>query len=237
LINEEESDYMEIVILRHAEPEWVKDGLSVDNPPLTQRGNMQANFLAAALHEEHFDEILVSPLVRTRQTAAPLLALKQAELDIEPWLEEIRNPIWHGTPQEKAEAAWKAQRQRASHEQWQGLDGGERVDEFVERINVGTSLFLEERGLRRADSSLPIWQSTPDFDPERKIALVCHAGTGSIAICHMLGLQPTPWEWERLVIGHATINRISTLELGDGITFGLRLLSGNDHLAPHLRTF
>jgi hypothetical protein len=53
----------------------------------------------------------------------------------------------------------------------------------------------------------------------------------------MLGLQPTPWEWERLVIGHATINRISTLELGDGITFGLTLLSGNDHLAPHMRTF
>lgn len=228
---------MEIVILRHAEPEWVKDGLSVDNPPLTQRGNMQANFLAAALEEEHFDEILVSPLVRTQQTAAPLLSLKKANLEIEPWLEEIRNPIWHGTPQEKAEAAWRAQRLRASHEQWRGLDGGERVDEFVERINVGTSLFLEERGLQRANSDLPIWQSNTDFDPQKKIALVCHAGTGSIAICHMLGLQPTPWEWERLVIGHATINRISTLELGDGITFGLSLLSGNDHLAPHLRTF
>lgn len=228
---------MEIVILRHAEPEWVKDGLSVDNPPLTQRGHMQAHFLAAALQEEHFDEILVSPLVRTQQTAQPILSLKNAPLEIEPWLEEIRNPIWHGTPQEKAEAAWRAQRLKASHEQWSGIDGGEPVDSFVERINVGTSLFLEERGLRRTDSDLPLWQSDANFDPDRKIALVCHAGTGSIAICHMLGLQPTPWEWERLVIGHATINRISTLQLGDGVTFGLTLLSGNDHLAVHLRTF
>ena len=228
---------MEIVILRHAEPEWVKDGLSVDNPPLTQRGHMQASFLAAALRDEHFDEILVSPLVRTRQTAEPLLSLKSAQLEVEPWLEEIRNPIWHGTPQEKAEAAWSAHRQRHSHERWQGIEGGERVDDFVERINVGTSLFLEEHGLHRARTDLPVWQSNADFNSDRKIALVCHAGTGSVAICHMLGLQPTPWEWERLVIGHATINRISTLELGDGITFGLTLLSGNDHLAPHMRTF
>ncbi|MEY3805261.1 MAG: hypothetical protein RIR69_73 [Actinomycetota bacterium] len=228
---------MEIVILRHAEPEWVKDGLSVDNPPLTSRGREQASVLADALHQEHFDEILVSPLVRTMQTAEPLLEKKKAELEIEPWLEEIRNPIWHGTPQEKAEEAWRAQRLRASHEQWSGLDGGEAVTDFVERINVGTSLFLEERGLSRSNSDLPVWHASKDFDDDKKIALVCHAGTGSVAICHMLGLQPTPWEWERLVIGHATINRIKTLTLGDGVTFALTLLSGNDHLAPELRTF
>lgn len=228
---------MEIVILRHAEPEWVKDGFSVDNPPLTNRGHQQSELLAKALSEEHFDEILVSPLVRTRQTAEPLLAMKAAGLEIEPWLEEIRNPIWHGTPQEKAEAAWREQRLKPSHDQWNGIDGGEAVTDFVDRINVGTSLFLEERGLSRSDGALPVWSPSPDFDDEYKVALVCHAGTGSVAICHMLGLQPTPWEWERLVIGHATINRIKTLRLGDGITFGLTLLSGNDHLAPHLRTF
>lgn len=228
---------MEIVILRHAEPEWVKDGLSVDNPPLTERGHRQARLLADALEEEAFDEILVSPLVRTRQTAEPLLEVKKFDLEIEPWLEEIRNPIWHGTPQEKAEEAWREQRLRPSHEQWNGIDGGEAVTDFVERINVGTSLFLEERGLSRTDSSLPVWHAHDHFDDDRKIALVCHAGTGSVAICHMLGLQPTPWEWERLVIGHATINRVKTLRLGDGVTFGLTLLSGNDHLSSDLRTF
>lgn len=228
---------MEIVILRHAEPEWVKDGLSVDNPPLTTRGRTQSLRLAEALATEHFDEILVSPLVRTRQTAEPLLDVKNADLEIEPWLEEIRNPIWHGTPQEKAEEAWRAQRLRPSHEQWNGIDGGEAVTDFVERINVGTSLFLEERGISRVNSDLPLWQINSEYNDERKIALVCHAGTGSVAICHMLGLQPTPWEWERLVIGHATINRVKTLRLGDGITFGLTLLSGNDHLPPELRTF
>lgn len=228
---------MEIVIIRHGEPQWVKDGLSIDNPPLTDRGWTQARLMAKALADERFDEILVSPLIRTKQTADPLLSELGRDLEIEPWLEEIRNPIWHGTPQEKAEEAFRSQRLRPAHEQWRGIEGGEPVEDFVSRINIGTSLFLEERGLSRVDGTLPIWSTSGSFDDERKVALVCHAGTGSVAICHMLGLQPTPWEWERLVIGHATINRISTMRVGDGITFGLSLLSGNDHLPPDLRTF
>ncbi|MFM9084444.1 MAG: histidine phosphatase family protein, partial [Actinomycetota bacterium] len=37
---------MEIVLVRHAEPEWVKDGFNVDDPPLTERGHRQAEHLA-----------------------------------------------------------------------------------------------------------------------------------------------------------------------------------------------
>jgi probable phosphoglycerate mutase len=111
------------------------------------------------------------------------------------------------------------------------------VLEFVDRINLGTLLFLQQHGLVRSDSSLPVWHETEHYRDDVRIALVCHAGTGSVAICHMLGLQPTPWEWERFVIGHATVNVVSTLRLGDGITFGLTKLSGNEHLPLALRTY
>jgi probable phosphoglycerate mutase len=228
---------MEIVILRHAEPEWTKDGYSVDNPPLTKRGFQQAELLAESLKLEHFDEVLVSPLLRTQQTAAPLLSVLQRELVISEWLEEIRNPIWHGTPEEKANAAWKAEKSKKSHDRWTGLDGGEAVDAFVDRINVGASLFLEERGIVRADNALPVWETTDAYRENHRVAVVAHAGTGSVAICHMLGLQPTPWEWERFVIGHASINRVNTFPLGDGITFGLSQLSMNEHLPIDMRTY
>ena len=228
---------MEIVIIRHAQPEWVKDGFSVDNPPLTELGFQQAEALAVELKNEHYDEILVSPLVRTQQTAAPILHALNRELVIEPWLEEIRNPILHGTPQERADAAWKAEKAKASHERWSGIEGGEPVSEFVDRINLGVSLFLAERGLSRSNKDLPVWETSEGFDNSKKIALICHAGTGSVSLCHMLGFPATPWEWERLVIGHATINRISTLSLADGVTFGLSQLSGNHHLLPEMRTY
>jgi probable phosphoglycerate mutase len=186
---------------------------------------------------ELFDEILVSPLLRTQQTAAPLLSVLHRELVISEWLEEIRNPIWHGTPEEKANAAWKAEKSKNSHDRWTGLDGGEAVDAFVDRINVGASLFLEERGIVRANNALPVWETTDAYRENHRVAVVAHAGTGSVAICHMLGLQPTPWEWERFVIGHASINRVKTFPLGDGITFGLSQLSMNEHLPIDMRTY
>lgn len=228
---------MEIVIIRHAQPEWVKDGLNIVNPPLTALGHEQARVLADALKGEHFDEIFVSPLVRAKQTAEPVLHALGRDMVVADWLEEIRDPMWHGTPEERAQEAWKAQKQKTSHERWIGLEGGENVMDFVARINDGTSAFLVQQGLQRADNSLPVWSELSQYQHGKRIALICHAGTGSVALCHMLGLQPTPWEWERFVIGHATINVISALRLGDGITFGLRTLSGNDHLPLELRTY
>lgn len=228
---------MEIVLVRHAEPEWVRDGINIDNPPLTERGSRQAALAADALAAERFDEVLVSPLVRTRQTAEPLLRALDRELVIEPWLEEIRNPIWHGTPVEKASAAYEAEKAKTSLDRWTGLDGGEAVSDFVDRINIGCSLFLEERGIVRERVDMPVWHVTEAFVPGRHICLVAHAGTNSVSICHLLGLAPTPWEWDRFVIGHASVTRVQLFGLGDGVTFSLSRLSDNEHLPGDLRTY
>lgn len=70
---------MEIVLVRHGEPEWVRDGLNVVDPPLTERGTRQADRVAVALAGEVFDEIVISPLRRPRLTAAPALADRDAD--------------------------------------------------------------------------------------------------------------------------------------------------------------
>lgn len=101
---------MHLTLIRHAEPEWVRDGLSQDNPPLTARGHRQARRLADRLETEHFDHVYVSPLLRARQTAAPILDAQRRGEVIEPWLEEIRSPIWQGSPADKAEAAYREEK-------------------------------------------------------------------------------------------------------------------------------
>lgn len=224
---------MEIFLVRHAEPEWVRSGLSVDNPPLTKRGLEQAELLARSLRDEAFDEVLVSPLVRAQQTVDPLLQLTGRDLMVEDWLEEIRSPIWHGTPAERAEEAYRAVRTLPSTERWRGLEGGESVSDFVARVNLGCSLFLAERGVLRVSDDLPVWTMER---PEQRICLVAHAGTNSVVLNHLLGLEPTPWEWERFVLGHATVSRILSMPLGDGHTFGLVRLSSDEHLPAALRT-
>ena len=98
---------MELVLVRHGQPEWVRDGLNVVDPPLTELGRRQASALAQAMTGEALDEVLVSPLLRARQTAAPVLEALGRTEDIDMWLEEIRDPKWHGTPAERAAEAYR----------------------------------------------------------------------------------------------------------------------------------
>ncbi|MBA3281892.1 MAG: histidine phosphatase family protein [Acidimicrobiia bacterium] len=224
---------MELLLIRHAQPEWVRDGLNVVDPPLTELGHRQARRLAGAMVGELLDEVMVSPLARARQTAAPVLeALGRAE-DIDMWLEEIRDPKWHGTPAERAAEAYKELRGRPSQRHWDGLPGGESTREFVDRIRLGAEKFLDERGVRRIDGELPVWSVA---DPGRRIALIAHAGTNSVVICHLLGLEPTPWEWDRVVLRHASISRLEAIPIGDGYTFSLTVLSDVEHLEHADRT-
>ena len=221
------------MLIRHGQPEWVRDGLNVVDPPLTELGHRQAAALARVLADQQLDEILVSPLLRARQTAAPILEALGREEDVDLWLEEIRDPKWHGTPAERAAEAYRELSSRAPEDRWRGLTGGEDIREFVDRIRLGAEKFLQERGVHRMEGELPVWHIA---EPGRRIALVAHAGTNTIVICHLLGLPPTPWEWERMVLRHASISRLEAIPVGDGYTFSLTALSDVEHLVAADRT-
>ena len=224
---------MQIVLIRHGQPEWVRDGLNVIDPPLTDTGQQQARRLAEALAGEDFDEVLASPLIRARATAAPLLERLGREERIEPWLEEIRDPGWHGTPAEKAQQLYRELAERASHQRWDGLIGGEPIRDFTARIHAGATEFLASRGIERVEHELPLWSIA---EPGRTIVLVAHAGTNSVTIGHLLGLDPTPWEWDRFVLGHTSVSRLEALPVKEGYAFSLTSLSNLEHLPPDLRT-
>ena len=224
---------MEIVLIRHGQPEWMRDDLNVENPPLTELGHHQARRMAEVLATELFDEVLVSPLQRARQTAAPLYGALDRDEVIEPWLREIGDPNWHGTPYSLAQEAYRELLARPSLERWSGLEGGESVREFADRIIAGVDGFMAARGGVRTGGELPVWQLDK---PDQRIALVAHAGTNSMAIGHLLGVDPVPWQWERFQLNHTSITRLQTFELGDGHAFGLSTLGNSEHLAADDRT-
>jgi probable phosphoglycerate mutase len=224
---------MELVLIRHGEPEWVRDGLNIVDPSLTERGRRQAEQVAEALTGEEFDEIVMSPLRRPQETAAPSLARRGWAAAVEPWLEEIREPNWHGTPAELARKAYDEERSRPADARWEGLVGGEPSRDFVERVRSGATQFLAGRGIYRSKQTLPMWHMD---DSERRIAVFAHAGTNGVILCHLLGLDPVPWEWDRFVTGHASITRLETMKMGDGHTFSLTKLSDVEHLTLDDRT-
>ena len=122
---------------------------------------------------------------------------------------------------------------RPSLERWSGLEGGENVRHFADRIAVGAEGFLRERGAVRAESELPVWKMS---NPDTRIAIVAHAGTNAMTLGHLLGVEPVPWQWERFQLFHTSVTRLETFELADGHAFGLSHLGNAEHLADAQRT-
>ena len=74
-----------------------------------------------------------------------------------------------------------------ANERWHGLIGGESIREFAARIHSGATEFLKSRGIERIEHELPLWSIE---EPGRTIVLFAHAGTNSVTIGHLLGLDP-----------------------------------------------
>lgn len=223
---------MELVLVRHGQPEWVRDGYNIDDPVLTDVGHRQAACAATALAGERFDRILVSPLVRARQTAAPIEMALGLTAEVHDWLAELRNPVWEGTAHD-TERIFAEARRRPAEQHWDGLPGGESFRDFHDRVVGGLLPMLAARGVRPATATLPLW----DVDgPDERILIVAHAGTNSVILTHLLGVQPVPWEWERFVLHHASISQAMTLPIGEGHSFSLLRLSDTRHLTADLTT-
>ena len=226
------SPAVELVLVRHGQPEWVRDGRNVDEPVLTAAGHRQAALAAQALAAERFDHVLVSPLVRARQTAAPIEQALGREARVVDWLAEIRNPLWDGTDHD-TERIFAEARLRPAEQHWDGLPGGESFRDFHDRIVGGLTGLLADVGVRQATGALPLWTVG---DPDVRVLVVAHAGTNSVILTHLLGVQPVPWEWERFVLHHASISHAMSLAIGGGWSFSLLRLSDTRHLPAELIT-
>ncbi|QGG94854.1 histidine phosphatase family protein [Actinomarinicola tropica] len=224
---------MEIVLVRHAEPEWAKDGLAIDNPPLTDRGREQARRLADRLSHEAFDQVFVSPMVRAQQTAEPILEVLGVDAPTEPWLEELRMPDWTGTPSAEVDELFRQAPYRPIEEHWAGITGGESFKDFHVRVTEGVEATLAPLGVTPYRDEGPLWEID---DESRRALFVAHAGTNATIIGHLLGIDPVPWEWERFVMFHASFSVLRPHPIGGGWTFSLFRLGDTEHLPDGMRT-
>ena len=158
---------MELLIVRHALPvrrENVVDGPA--DPQLQPDGLRQADLLAEYLVPERLDAIYVSPLLRARQTAAPLAAAQGLEIVIDDGVAEYDKESDTYIPIEEL----KAVRDPRYYEIMNGDDG---VDRATFAIGVIAAI---ERMI--------------DAHPRQKIAVVCHGGVINAYLCKVLGLNP-----------------------------------------------
>jgi broad specificity phosphatase PhoE len=227
---------MELVFVRHGQPAWSRDGLSQVDPGLTALGREQADRAAARLGSEPSPvaELLVSPAARAQETAAPIAAATGVTPTTVDGLTEIQMPDWTGTPVETVETIFRDARHRSPDHWWDGLPGGESFREFHARITTAMRTVLAERSVV-PDPGAPahLWRVATD---PRRIVIVAHAGTNAVALGFLLGLEPTPWEWERFLLAHASFARLRAIPLAGGHVFSLRTFNDVEHLPRDLRS-
>jgi probable phosphoglycerate mutase len=226
---------VQVILVRHGEPEWSVDQKTIADPRLTERGRRQAELVAERLAGQHFDQVLVSPIKRAQQTAEPILpVIEGADPVVLPWLEEIRNPDWEGSPVDFVERTFAEQRLRPVEELWDGLPGGESFRGFHERVTRGLEAHFFKSGIR-------VWDERPRLyeidEPDQRILVVAHGGVNAVTIGTLLGIPPVPWEWERFISFHASVTELVAVEIGGAHAFSLHRLSDLSHLPPDLHTY
>jgi 2,3-bisphosphoglycerate-dependent phosphoglycerate mutase len=227
---------MELLLIRHAQPAWsTLKGYSRDDPPLTELGERQAGLAAerVANQERALTELIASPARRSQETADPISAKTGLTIETVADLTEIRMPDWSGELEETVQLLFIDARKRPPEQWWDGMEGGESFRDFHDRVTRSIGAVLDERGVRRDPDREHLWTAGR---PEQRIAIVAHGGTNAVIIGHLLGADPTPWEWERFILYHASFARMRMIPLAGEYVWSLRTFNDREHLPEDVRT-
>jgi broad specificity phosphatase PhoE len=220
---------LELVLVRHAEPEWEPGGRAVDEPGLSERGRRQAERAAQAIRElGPFDLVYMSPLRRVRETAEPILAALQQTAVVQSWLAELGLPSLEGRTTEEVARFFAETRARDLSHWWDGLPGGESFRHFYERVSAGVEgLLAGGHRLRiHEDGGHRIWQ----IPESGRVLILAHEGTNAVLISHLLGVDPVPWAAIRFTGAHTGIHRLRTTPIARGAVWVLERFNSTEHL-------
>lgn len=225
---------MELIFIRHGQPAWQVDGWSQVDPFLTDLGREQAERAADRLSTERpLTELIASPALRSQQTAAPIAQRTGLAVTTIDDIVEIKMPDWSGQLEETVQEIFAESTHRSPDAWWEGMDGGETFRDFHERVTESVRALLEERGIEPHPDHRHLWRVTNEAD---RIAIVAHGGTNAVALTYLLGVEPTPWEWERFILYHASFARVRAIPLAGAHVFSLRTFNDREHLPPGMRT-
>jgi broad specificity phosphatase PhoE len=227
---------MDIIFVRHGQPQWAIDGLSQPNPHLTALGRQQAALAASRIATDDnatATELIVSPAIRSQETANPIAGTTGLSVTTIDDLIEIQMPDWEGVTEEAVIDIFRTTRHRTPDEWWDGLPGGEPFRDFHNRVTTALDSLLADRGITRNQGDPRLWDV---MDEVCRIVIVAHGGTNSVCLAHLMGAPPSPWEWEKYVLFHGSFARVKFIPLAGAYVPSLRTFNDQDHIPLEQRS-
>jgi len=220
---------LEIVLVRHAQPDWEPGGRAQDDPGLTPHGERQARRVASALAGERFDHFCVSSLRRAAQTAAPIEERLGHPPELHAWLDEQRLPRLAGRTTEEVRRFFDEANARPLEDWWEALPGGESFRAFYERVAEGVEELLGAHEIRRrSQEGQPLWDVPR---PRERTLIVAHQGSIAVVVSHLLGLPPEPFAAVRFACAWTGVTRLHSFPVQGGSLWAMERWNATDHLA------
>ncbi len=201
-------------LIRHADPIYNPDSI-------TDLGKRQAEAVGRRLASHGIDEIYSSPMIRAQETAKPLSEIIKKPIQVEPWTFEC----WEEFAVTKADGSktfcmnlpgteFLSETNYYMTDDWFEMDCLKTCTSKKgwERITKEADLFFAKLGYSRQGR---IYKITEPND--KKIALFCHAGFGSILLAHLLNIPPHIF-WSSFDISHSGVCILKFKNFESGIT-------------------
>ena len=168
------SPVVQLLLVRHAEPERVEGLGAPADPPLTHVGRRQAAALASWLAGEPIDHVVSSPLRRAVETATPLASALGLEVELVEGIAEWDRESDSYIPVEELRAAKDERWQLMVEERWEEMEGGVDPVAFCAAVTAATEDVIARF-------------------PSRRVVAVCHGGVINAYLGGVLGLSRVLW--------------------------------------------
>jgi probable phosphoglycerate mutase len=183
---------MDLVFIRHAQPERVEGAVGSADPELSETGRQQAASLAGYLAGEPIDVVVCSPLRRAVQTARPLAEQHHRDVIMHEGVAEYDKASGEYIPIEQLRAE--------GHPGFQDVLSGNvhraaGVDPYEFRVGVVAAV-----------------EEIVDANGGRVVAVVCHGGVINAYLSHVLAIDdPTGFFYPN----YTSIHRVVAARSGE----------------------
>ncbi len=206
-------DFMKILLIRHADPDYEHDCL-------TQQGREEAQLLAKRLEHERIDHIYVSTMGRAMETAKYTQKLRHQEAQAANWLQEFNTLMSRpdkeyqmGIPWDILPDVWTTEEDFFNVHTF--AHANMLHDSFVgmqyKYVCENLDGLLAKHGYERENDYYRAIKANDDV-----IALFSHFGCGCVLLSHLLNISPTLL-WHGFVAGPASVTEVVTEERRKGI--------------------